>query len=367
MADALDPAAAPAPLPLAGLSFEELEAHLAARGTAVSHAKRLVRAFLRGDASGFADVPGLGGANAERLAAGLTPRATTVASRLESPDGTVKLLVAGAQGDAFEAVLMPLAKRVSGCVSSQVGCAAACRFCASGLEGLRRSLSAFEIVEQVLHLAAEARARGTRLSNLVFMGMGEPLHAYDAVVTAIRRLTDPRLLGFGCSHVTVSTVGVVPGILALAEEALGVNLAVSIHAADDALRRSLLPVGGRWSVAETLDAAQFFLERTRRFVTLEVTLLEDVNDGREHADALADTVAGRRFHVNVIPVNPVPGTPYRAPSQARLDAFVGRLRARGVVVHVRARRGSEVAAACGQLRRQARAPHAIVPLGREQG
>ena len=356
----MDPAPAPAPAPLAGLSFEDLEALLRARAVPAAHAKRLVSACLRGGTSDFADVPGLGRANVERLRGALTPRATRVTRRLESPDGTVKLLLEGAGGDAFEAVLMPLARRTSGCVSSQVGCAAACRFCASGLEGLRRSLLAHEIVEQGLALADEARARGTRLSNLVFMGMGEPLHAYEAVVAAVRRLTDPRLLGFGCGHVTISTVGVVPGILALADEGLGVHLALSIHAADDALRRSLLPVGGRWSVAETLDAAQRFLEKTRRFVTLEMTLLEGVNDGVEHAAALADAVDGRRFHVNVIPVNPVPGTPYRTPPQAHIDAYVARLRARGVVVHVRAQRGSEVAAACGQLRRLERAPAAVV-------
>jgi 23S rRNA (adenine2503-C2)-methyltransferase len=356
----VDPDPASALAPLAGLSFEELQALLAARGVPAPHAKRLVRACLRGGASDFADVPGLGAANVARLRGVLTPRATRVTRRLESPDGTVKLLLEGASGDAFEAVLMPLSKRVSGCVSSQVGCAAACRFCASGLEGLRRSLFAHEIVEQALALSEEARARGTRLSNLVFMGMGEPLHAYDAVVSAVRRLTDPRLLGFGCGHVTISTVGVVPGILALAKEGLGVHLAVSIHAADDALRRSLLPVGGRYTVAETLDAAQRFLETTGRFVTLEMTLLDGVNDGVEHAAALADAVDGRRFHVNVIPVNPVPGTPYRTPPPSRIDAYVAALKARGVVVHVRARRGNEVAAACGQLRRLERSPAAVV-------
>jgi 23S rRNA (adenine2503-C2)-methyltransferase len=362
----VDPAPAPSPVPLAGLAYEEIEALLVDRGVSPRHALRLVRAFIRGDASDFADVPGLGAANVERLRPVLTPRATRVVRRLESADGTVKLLVAGANGDAVEAVLMPMAKRTSGCVSSQVGCGAACRFCASGLEGLRRSLFAHEIVEQVLALAAEARARGTRLSNLVFMGMGEPLHAYDAVVTAVRRLTDTRLLGFGCGHVTISTVGVVPGILALAEEGLGVHLAVSIHAADDALRRSLMPVGGRYTVAETLDAAQRFLARTRRFVTLEMTLLDGVNDAVEHATALADAIAGRRFHVNVIPVNPVPGTPYATPPQERIDAYVAALKARGVVVHVRARRGSEVAAACGQLRRQEReaAPIVAAAVGR---
>lgn len=349
------PAVAARP-PLAGLSADELGAFLAAHGFTPTHAERLARDAIRGAARSFAEVKGLGEAGARRLEGLLARRTTTVVGRTDSPDGTVKLLVETADRERVEAVLMPLSKRSSGCVSSQVGCGAACAFCASGLEGLRRSLSAHEIVEQVLHLRDEARAQGVALSNLVFMGMGEPLHAYDAVVRAIRLLTDTRLLGFGCGHVTVSTVGVVPGILALAEENLGVNLAVSIHAADDDLRRRLLPVGGRWSVAETLDAAERFRVRTRRFVTLQATLMAGVNDAPSHAEALADAIAGRPFHVNLIPVNRVEGTPYGPPPQSALDAFLDVLARRRVVAHVRSRRGSDVAAACGQLRRASRSP-----------
>ena len=348
---------------IAGLTRDGLEDLLEAEGLSRTHAERLVAACLRRGVADLAEVPGLGAGNVARLAGCLAPRTTSVVARTPAADGTTKLLVGLTDGERVEAVLMPLAKRVSGCVSSQVGCGAACAFCASGLEGLRRSLAPDEIVEQVLHLADEARARGRRLSNLVFMGMGEPLHAYDAVVAAIRRLTDPRLLGFGCSHVTVSTVGVVPGILALAKEGLGVNLAVSVHAADDALRRRLMPVGSRWTVAETLDAAERFMTETRRFVTLQMTLLAGVNDGVEHAEALARAVAGRRFHVNLIPVNPVPGASYEPPGQATIDAYADVLARRGVVAHVRARRGDGVAAACGQLRRHARGAPAAPNVG----
>jgi 23S rRNA (adenine2503-C2)-methyltransferase len=314
-----------------------------------------VRACVRRGVVDLAAVEGLGPKNVARLGPALALRATRVTSRVDAADGTTKLLVAGARGDAYESVLMPLSKRTSGCVSSQVGCAAACAFCASGLDGLRRSLEPYEIVEQALHLADVARERGSRLANLVFMGMGEPMHAYDAVVRAIRLLTDRRLLGFGAGHVTVSTVGVVPGILALAREGLGVHLAVSLHAADDALRARLLPVGGRWTTAEVLDAAETFRVATRRFVTVQATLLRGVNDGVEHAEALARAIAGRRFHVNLIPVNPVAGTPYEAPTDEGLAAFAAVLAARGVIAHVRTRRGSDVDAACGQLRRAARA------------
>lgn len=298
-------------------------------------------------------VEGLGDRVRAVVAAGLALRALPVVERAGSLDGTTKLLLGLRDGERVEAVLMPLARAYSGCVSSQVGCAAACAFCASGLEGLRRSLEPWEIVEQVLALDDEARARGRRLTNLVFMGMGEPLHAYERVVEAIRRLTDRRLVGFGPSRITVSTVGVVPGILRLAREGLGVHLAVSVHAADDALRRSLLPVGGAWSVAEVLDAAEVFRTATGRFVNLQVTLLAGVNDAPAHAAALARAIAGRAFHVNLIPVNPVPGARFAPPAQEALDAFRAVLVAAGVVTHVRTRRGSDVAAACGQLRRRA--------------
>lgn len=340
------------PTPLASLSFDELEAHLMGLGLPATHARRIPRACLRGGATTWADVPGLGRRGVAALA-DLVPRATTVVGRTPSLDGTTKLLVGLPDGERVEAVLMPLARTWSACVSSQVGCGAACAFCASGLEGLRRSLEPFEIVEQVLHLADEARARGRRLSNLVFMGMGEPMHALDRVVAAVRRLTDPRLVGLGPGRVTVSTVGVVPGILRLARERLGCHLAVSVHAADDALRRRLLPVGGQWSVAEVLDAAETFRTSTGRFVNLQVTLLEGVNDGPAHAEALADAIRGRPFHVNLIPVNAVAGTPFRPPGQATLLGFRDVLVRRGVIAHVRTRRGHDVAAACGQLRRTA--------------
>ena len=337
--------------PLAAFAYDELRAFLAQHEFTPTHADRLARDAVRGRAIAFAGVEGLGEAGAHRLEGLIALRSTSVVGRTDSPDGTVKLLIETHDHERVESVLMPLAKRFSGCVSSQVGCGAACTFCASGLEGLRRSLTTAEIVEQVLHLRDAARAKGHVLSNLVFMGMGEPLHAYDAVVGAIRRLTDPRWLGFGCTHVTLSTVGIVPGILALADERLGINLAVSIHAADDALRRRLLPVGGRWSVAETLDAAEVFRVRTRRFVTLQLTLMAGVNDAPSHAQALADAVDGRPFHVNLIPVNRVAGTPYEPPAQDAIDAFLSVLEARRVIAHVRSRRGDDVDAACGQLRR----------------
>lgn len=339
-------------VPLSALGYDELVERVVGLGLPASHADRLVRACVRRGVLDLAEVGGLGPRGVAALSGALRVRATTVVERACSLDGTTKLLVGLEDGERVESVLMPLARSFSGCVSSQVGCGAACAFCASGLAGLRRSLLPGEIVEQVLHLADEARARGRRLGNLVFMGMGEPMHAYDAVVAAVRRLTDPRLLGFGPSRITVSTVGVVPGIRALANEGLGVHLAVSVHAADDALRRRLLPVGGRWPLAEILDAAEEFRTTARRFVNLQVTLLRGVNDAPEQARALAVAIAGRPFHVNLIPVNRVEDAPFEPPTQATLDAFRAVLVAQGVVAHVRTRRGADVDAACGQLRRR---------------
>jgi 23S rRNA (adenine2503-C2)-methyltransferase len=343
---------------LAGLSYEGIEETLAAEGLPASHAARLAASLLRGADEDLAAVPGLGPRVAGVLERVLAARTTRVESRTASPDGTVKLLLGLEDGERVETVLLRLARSASGCLSSQVGCAAACAFCASGLDGLRRSLSAAEIVEQVVRLRSEAAAAGTRLGNVVFMGMGEPLHAYDSVVEAIRLLTDPRLLGFGCGHVTVSTVGVVPGILALAEEGLGVHLAVSIHAANDALRRTIVPLASRWSVEETLDAAERFRVRTGRFVTVQATLLDGVNDAVEHAGALARAIGGRRFHVNLIPWNPVERTPFSPSPPERVAAFSDALLRAGAVVHVRTRRGGAVDAACGQLRRRAATPRA---------
>jgi 23S rRNA (adenine2503-C2)-methyltransferase len=347
------PAARAEATPLAGASYEALGAEIARIGLPASHALRVVRACVRGGGTDFARVSNVGPRQAALLNGVFTIRASCVVASSASADGTTKLLVEVGGGDVVESVLMRLARRNSGCLSSQVGCAAACAFCASGLAGLRRSLAPWEIVEQAWRLRDEARARGERLDHLVFMGMGEPMHAYASVVTAIRLLTDPRLSGFGPSRITVSTVGVVPGIEALAEEGLGVHLAVSLHAADDALRASLLPTASRFGVARTLEAAERFRVRTGRFVTLQVTLLHGVNDGVAHATSLAAAVDGRPFHVNLIPVNPVEGLPYVAPPQEAIDAFLATLRARGVVAHVRARRGADVDAACGQLRRRA--------------
>jgi 23S rRNA (adenine2503-C2)-methyltransferase len=285
-------------------------------------------------------------------------RRSRILTTRRSADGTTKLLVGFTGGGAAEAVLMPShrADRAAGCVSSQIGCAMGCDFCASTKGGLERNLVAGEIVEQFLHLKAAAMADGRRLTSLVFMGMGEPMHNLDNVLPAIRRIADPALGGLGWRQVTVSTVGVVPGIDRLADANLNVHLALSLHAPDDATRGRLVPANRRYPIAEIVDAAKRFQSRTGRVVTIEYCLLAGVNDSDEQAASLAALLRGFRAHVNVIPYNPIgaglSGTRYERPSRDRVLTFLTILRDTGTVSHARDTRGDDVAAACGQLRQQ---------------
>ena len=246
--------------------------------------------------------------------------------------------------------------RVTMCVSSQAGCGMACPFCATGQAGLTRNLSTAEIVTQVV-AGAGALARGEvpggpgRVSNIVFMGMGEPLANYARVLAAVRRITDPVPDGLGISRraVTVSTVGLVPAIGRLAAEGLPVRLAVSLHAPDDALRDELVPVNQRWKVAEVLDAAWAYADATGRRVSIEYALIRDINDQAWRADALADLLAGHLAHVNLIPLNPTPGSKWTASEPGVMQEFEDRLARRGIPVTVRDTRGTEIDGACGQL------------------
>jgi 23S rRNA (adenine2503-C2)-methyltransferase len=248
--------------------------------------------------------------------------------------------------------------RATVCVSSQAGCGMACPFCATGQGGLRRNLSTAEIAEQVRAAAATVRDGGLgppgRLSNVVFMGMGEPLANYRRTVDAVRRICDPVPEGFGISQrsVTVSTVGLVPAIRRLAGEGLAVTLAVSLHAPDDELRDELVPVNTRWKVAEVLAAARFYADRTGRRVSVEYALIRDVNDQPWRADLLGSLLhqaLGPLVHVNAIPLNPTPGSKWDASPKRAEQEFVRRVTAAGVPCTVRDTRGREIAAACGQL------------------
>lgn len=272
-------------------------------------------------------------------------------------DETVKLLIGLDDGEAVECVLMDseVPGLASGCVSTQVGCAMGCDFCASTLDGVRRNLTAAEIVGQFFHLRQEAAERGKRLATLVLMGMGEPMLNLDAVIPALRRISTEEGAQFGSRCIQVSTVGIIPGIRRLADSGLRVQLALSLHGPDDATRSAIVPAGRRYGVADTLEAAWAYQQATGRVTNIEYCLLADVNDSLEHARRLVDALAGRSMHVNLIPYNPIgsglSGRVYRRPTKDAMVRFLSVLRAARVVAHIRRTRGDDRDAACGQLRR----------------
>jgi len=273
---------------------------------------------------------------------------TTVADVSRGADGAEKLLVRLEDGHAVETVIIPEGERRTVCLSTQVGCGMGCVFCASGLDGVVRDLEAHEIVEQALH--AQARLDGQPVTHLVVMGMGEPLSNYAALVRALCIFTAPWGLGMSGRRITVSTVGLPAGIRRLAGEGLGVHLALSLHSADPATRRRLVPSGG--PLDEVVSAARDFAERTGREITFEYVLVRGENDSVADARALAALIGGLSALVNLIPLNPVRGLNWAAPSAERVRGFEEELSRRGVRVAVRRRRGADVDAACGQLRRR---------------
>jgi len=293
--------------------------------------------------------------------------------RQVAKDGTIKLLLGWPDGATSECVLIPDGKRQTACISSQVGCPVRCAFCASGHAGLQRQLTTGQIVEQVIRIRAlaesprsagppasepggvEKRGRvqraGGRLSNIVFMGLGEPLANYDAVTKAIRILNADWGLNIGARSITVSTVGLPDKIRRLADERLQINLAISLHAPNEALRRKLIPWARRVPIEQLIAAGRYYFEKTGREVTLEYLLLADLNDQPEHANQLVKVCRKMRCNVNLIRYNPVPGLEFERPTSFAAHKFVERLRARGLNAHIRKSRGLDIGAACGQLRR----------------
>ncbi len=353
------------PTHLADLDAGQRRAAVTDLGEPAFRADQLSRHYfvrLSAESSSMTDLPV---ASRERLAAALLPALATPVQHVECDNGTTrKTLWRAADGTRTESVLMRYPDRATVCVSSQAGCAMACPFCATGQGGLTRNLSTAEIVDQVRAAAAAMRdgeLRGPdggrhagRLSNVVFMGMGEPLANYRRVVAAVRRITAPPPEGLGLSQrsVTVSTVGLVPAIRTLAGEGLQVTLAVSLHAPDDELRDVLVPVNTRWPVAEVLAAARHYADTTRRRVSIEYALIRQVNDQPWRADLLGQLLReqlGVLVHVNLIPLNPTPGSEWDASPEPVQREFVRRVQAAGVSCTVRDTRGQQIAAACGQL------------------
>jgi 23S rRNA (adenine2503-C2)-methyltransferase len=285
----------------------------------------------------------------DRLDQELPSALQLVAERVSDNGDTIKFLWALDGGARVETVLMLYPDRATVCVSSQAGCAMACGFCATGQAGFERHLTTGEIVEQVIAAARRARADGRRISNVVFMGMGEPLANYDATWGAVVRLHDD--LGVSARHLTVSTVGIVPGIRRLASEALPVNLAVSLHAANDQMRDRLVPINRRYPIEALMSACGDYLRATGRRLSFEWALIDGVNDRPVDAGQLADRCRALPLaaHVNLIPLNPTPGWPAQGSPPARVRAFRDWLRDHGVNATVRRNRGTDIDAACGQL------------------
>ena len=370
--------AARPPRHLADLPLAERRAVVAGLGQPPFRASQLSRHFFGRYTDQADEMTDLPLASRDPLTQALLPRLLTAERELACDDGTTrKTLWRAFDGALVESVLMRYPDRVTMCVSSQAGCGMACPFCATGQAGLTRNLSTAEIVAQVVAgarlLAAgqvpgvssrggqggsSPRASTARVSNVVFMGMGEPLANYASVLAAVRRLTDPVPEGMGISQrsITVSTVGLVPAITRLAAERLSVTLAVSLHAPDDELRDTLVPVNRRWKVAEVMGAAWNYAAATGRRVSIEYALIRDINDQAWRADRLGALLAGRLAHVNLIPLNPTPGSKWTASRPAAQREFVRRLEAHGVPVTVRDTRGREIDGACGQLAASAAAP-----------
>lgn len=358
--DAPTPRLGMPPKHMADLTDEERTAAVTGLGLPAFRSKQIAKQYfgrLSAAAEEMTDLPaGVRGEVGETLFPTLF---TDIRDQQADGGQTRKTLWRLHDGSLVESVLMRYPDRATLCVSSQAGCGMACPFCATGQGGLQRNLSTAEILEQ-FRIAAAAMCDGElpggpgRLSNVVFMGMGEPLANYKRVVAAVRRMTAPEPEGFGLSqrNVTVSTVGLAPAIRRLADEGLHVTLAVSLHTPDDELRDTLVPVNNRWPLAEVLDAMRYYADATGRRVSVEYALIRDINDqvwrgellGKKLHDAL-----GPMAHVNVIPLNPTPGSKWDASPKPQQDAFVAAVERQGVSCTVRDTRGQDIAAACGQL------------------
>jgi 23S rRNA (adenine2503-C2)-methyltransferase len=315
-------------------------------------ARQIRRWIFAGRAESFEQMTDLPHRLRQELAAEFVVLGTHPARHLQARDGTHKLLLRLGDGQLIECVLLQEAGRHTTCISTQVGCGMGCVFCASGLNGVARNLTTGEILEQLLRLRNLLPA-GERLTHIVVMGMGEPLANLDALLAALDVATAKDGLGISARHITISTVGLPAKIRRLAELGKPYHLAVSLHAPNDELRTRIVPTNDKTGLPAILEAADFFFEQTGRQVTYEYVLLRDLNDSAEHARELARLLRGRRAHVNLIPFNDVEGLPYRRPTDEALAAFVAGLRDADVSVKVRKRKGSEIDAACGQLRRQA--------------
>jgi len=335
------------------LSFEELVSRVEGLDLPAYRARQIWHAVYQELASGYSGITTLPKGLRLRMADLLPFPATETVSAAESADrSTVKWLIRLHDGETIETVEMAYPDRGTICVSTQVGCAIGCPFCATGKGGFIRNLSAGEIVAQVLIGARNFKEQGRRLTNVVYMGMGEPFLNYEATIKSIRILNDHSGFGLGARGFTISTSGIVPGIERFADEGIQANLAVSLHAGNDRLRDRLVPINRRYPLSELIRACQSYVERTHRRITFEIALIDRVNDSIENAREVSSLLRGLLCHVNLIPLNPVKGTEFARSPNARIIKFEEVLSRAGIPVTIRDSRGVEIQAGCGQLRRR---------------
>jgi 23S rRNA (adenine2503-C2)-methyltransferase len=342
------------------LSRQELGELLAGWGYRDYYADRLWAYLYREQVTSLEEMSELRLELRQRLAAESCLAVPTTQWQIDSRDGhTSKFLLRLADGQTIETVLMYFRGRATVCVSTQVGCAMGCVFCATGQMGFIRHLTPGEIVAQVLYVSRLLRVRGEQLRNIVLMGMGEPLHNYEATMAAVDTVLDPKGLAIAPRHITLSTVGVVPGIRRMADEERPIHLAVSLHGATDAERQALVPPARRWPLSQLMDACRYYSEKRGRRIFFEWTLIEGWNDTPEQAHALGRLLAGMNAHVNLIPLNPTEGYGGRPSGNAAVRRFQDILNEYGLPSTVRQRRGIDVAAGCGQLRSATPSTHLI--------
>jgi 23S rRNA (adenine2503-C2)-methyltransferase len=356
----IPPAAPPREL-ITSLTREELASRLALVQQPAFRADQVLSWIYQWRAGSFADMSNLPAGLREALGAQFSLASLELVRRLGSRDTTQKFLFRLGDGQLIETVLIPASPALYGeasdrrtlCISSQVGCAYGCKFCASGLDGWTRNLQAGEIVEQILRVEAAA---GEKVNNVVFMGMGEPLANYEQLMRAIGIINAPWGIGLGARHLTISTSGLAPQIRRLADQPLQVRLAISLHGATDAVRAQIMPINRKYPLAELLEACRYYRASKKQKLTFEYILIDGINDTEEQALALAPLANALDAKVNLIPYNDVAGLAWKRPPLPRQEAFVRLLRASGVFATLRREKGGDINAACGQLRRQTQAP-----------
>ncbi len=331
-----------------GLTLQELEDTLVSRGQGRFHARQVFSWIYQKGVDDFSRMTDLSGALRKFFKDNFSSSSLRLIKRLQFRDGTEKFLLGLANGNSVEAVSIPAEGRVTGCVSPQVGCKFACRFCASGLSGFKRNLSPAEIIEEAIYLKHNSLQK--KLTHLVFMGTGEPLDNYDNVLKAIRIINSKYCLNIGARRITISTCGVIPGIKRLAEEGLQIELSVSLHAAEDALRSELMPVNKVYPLSRLIPACREYVKKTKRQVTFEYILIRGINSDLQSAKSLSRIMKGFDCKVNLIPANAVKEYRIEAPGKLEVLMFKDFLLKSGVNVTLRKGRGEDIEAACGQLR-----------------